>query len=200
MNQFDVQELLIKTKRDKWYNAIKPLVTQQLSYWIYLDDLLLPFSLDDLKKKKFNIEPGFYTHKKYKGLVYINNYLSLDSRYKSEYKEYYVIECGSKVDTFFGVNDKGYTYGFESGLHPLYSIADTHYSNFEKTNYKPVEGELLYYIQKLYNKEITPKTYDYEDSIFCYSSGGFYKKTRRKFLIGDTSHRKSLEKFFIDYD
>lgn len=194
-----IQELLKNTNRNLWIDKLKPLITNEDNNHIYINDIQLPFTINELETRKFNIEPGFYTHKKYKGIVYISDYLSLDDRFNSRNKEYYILEYGSKVD-FYGVNDKGYTFGYESGFYSMHNISDTHYFNFDKISYKPKEGELLYYLEKLYNNEITAKSEIYEDSIFCYTSGGYYKNIRRKFIIGDTSHRRSLEKFFIDYD
>ena len=196
--------------REYWYNIIKPLIwdlnpdtngmiilnkdIDTFPFTYTEDDIeYLGFNIEDLLKSEFDIEPcGFYTHNKLGGVFISNSYISLDYRYESTNIGYDIVHYGSVVEGI-GVSDDGYSYGWEKG-HYFLSESSAFYNNFSKINYIPKEGEFLYYIEKLFKRELTLKgKSSYNESIFGATSD-------LQMILGDSSNKEYFESFFEEYD
>ena len=199
--------------REYWYDTIKPLIwdlninengmsilySDKDNYpFSYTEDNIswLGFNIEDLKRKKFNIEPlRYYEYKGNTGGVCISfSYIPLDIRKDnspnkdklSHDRAYF----GSVVD-YFGIAKDGYTFSWEGG-HYYIGDQESFYNRFSPIKYAPKEGEFLYYMEKLVKKELTLKNDDYDSNIYGATSND-------KFILGDTSKRKYLESFFNEY-
>lgn len=213
----EISPLLIKNifkfiPREKWYDIIKPLIwdinPKGNGVYIVNDPIdpypfignrydILEFNLNDLLRKEFNIEPcHYYTHKKLGGIFIAESYIALDERNRNKYDNEDALATdrilyGSVVEGI-GITNDGYSYGWEKG-HIFLQAQDVYYTDFEPIDYKPKEGEFLYYIEKIYKKELT----QIDDSTYYNSIWGATKDLIM--LPGDTSHKEYFESFFNEY-
>lgn len=201
-NEYDIQHILEYMPREYWYDIIKNMIWKSdiENCYIAAKDYeglsVLPFSLEDLKRNYFNIEPGdILTHRKYAGIYVADSYITLDKRFENKYCKDDKKKLAEKIIYFGnsvgceGINKYGSLSGFEWGDY-LINIDTASYHNFDHIDYIPKEGELFYYLRKSALGEIHWK-----------DNWKWYKMIDKGIYINyKADHRKIYESWFKEYD
>ncbi len=209
----EIQAIFKSIDRKYWYDIIVPLLwdiqpkedgvlildNEKDIYPIKDDDNIdtLWFNIEDLKKSTFDIEPGeIYTHKDFGGIFVADDYVALDKRYRHPFPTMVAYDRAmfGSVVFGFGILDDGHSFGCECGninLNPNQSF----YNKYTKIDFKPKEGTIIYYIQKLYKGEITlnGNTDDYKGSLYEFID-------HNKNNVYDVSNKHIYESFFKEYN
>ena len=164
---------------------------------IYTD--FLPFIPADLTIKEFDFKPGtIVTHKKLGGYYVVENYITLDERYKEKYsnEDWYDHIINDGTFTFVtGISKSGLittTDNTTGDIDQSIDIFNSTYHHYKKIDYAPKEGELLYYIQQNIIGNLSCKD---EHKYFLQE----LMESKKVITIGDITNKKEYETWFKEY-